>query len=188
VVNAGELNVDGSLASSQVTLNDGAILSGSGTTGPVGSNGGIIAPGNSPGILTTGSLVTNDTTTFRFEIGGLNAGLDYDQLQVNGIIDLQGILVVSLVNGFLPTQGDKFLIIPNDLADPVTGSFAAGTFPVTDTPDPFDVWVVNLAENAMAGADGNDISLTYQVPEPSAAGLAALAGAALTLRRRRRTV
>ncbi|HWB06318.1 MAG TPA: autotransporter-associated beta strand repeat-containing protein [Verrucomicrobiales bacterium] len=191
VVNSGGLKVNGNISTSQVTLNPGATLSGTGTTGPVGSHGGIIAPGNSPGIITTGSLVTDSATVFQFEIGGLTAGTQHDQIAVNGLVDLNGTAVVSLVNGFTPTVGQKFLVLTNDLVDAVVGTFSGvpqnGFIPALDTPDPNDAYQVNYAEGAMPGSDGNDISFTYSpVPEPGTAGLAALAGAAFVMRRRRR--
>jgi autotransporter-associated beta strand protein len=52
-VNAGTLIVNGSIASSPVTVNAGAMLAGTGTVGATTINsGGIFAPGNSPGTMT----------------------------------------------------------------------------------------------------------------------------------------
>jgi len=52
-VNAGTLTVNGSIASSAVTVNSGATLSGTGTVGATTINsGGTFAPGNSPGTIT----------------------------------------------------------------------------------------------------------------------------------------
>lgn len=53
ILAAGGLVVDGSLAGSSVTVLSGATLSGSGTVGGiVAQAGSVIAPGNSPGVLT----------------------------------------------------------------------------------------------------------------------------------------
>ena len=94
IVDSGRLVVEGSL-SSPVTLENGAVLDGSGTVGPVTiKSGGIVAPGNSPGLLTAG-----DT---RFEGGGAYlldlrsdgtgaAGTDWDSLAVNGTLDVSEI-------------------------------------------------------------------------------------------------
>src|SRR5262249_17191123 len=52
-VNAGTLIVNGSIANSVVTVNSGAMLSGTGTVGATTiASGGIFAPGNSPGTMT----------------------------------------------------------------------------------------------------------------------------------------
>jgi outer membrane autotransporter protein len=52
-VSAGTLVVNGSIASSAVTVNSGATLSGTGTVGGLTINsGGTFAPGNSPGTMT----------------------------------------------------------------------------------------------------------------------------------------
>jgi outer membrane autotransporter protein len=52
-VNAGTLIVNGSIASSAVTVNAGATLAGVGTVGATTiNNGGTFAPGNSPGTMT----------------------------------------------------------------------------------------------------------------------------------------
>jgi autotransporter-associated beta strand protein len=52
-VNAGTLIVNGSIASSAVTVNAGAMLAGTGTVGATTiMNGGTFAPGNSPGTMT----------------------------------------------------------------------------------------------------------------------------------------
>jgi outer membrane autotransporter protein len=52
-VNAGALVVNGSIANSAVTVNAGALLTGTGTVGATTINsGGTFAPGNSPGTMT----------------------------------------------------------------------------------------------------------------------------------------
>ena len=148
-----------------ITVNPGGTLSGSGTAGAVVTSGGTIEPGSSAGTLSTGSVVTNNTN-FHFEIGGLTPGNGpgfHDQINTTGTIALDGTLVVSLIDGFVPATGDAFLIWANDTAlDPVTGTFAGlpegGTFPVTDTANPDDYWTISYTESAAPGSDGNDIS------------------------------
>jgi autotransporter-associated beta strand protein len=66
-VEAGQLKVNGSIASSDVTVNSGAVLSGSGTVGGIGGAGSI-NPGNSPGILTAAWIDPSDGMFFNFEI------------------------------------------------------------------------------------------------------------------------
>jgi len=67
VVNAGELKVNGSIASSKVKVNSGAILSGSGVVGGI-SGAGSINPGNSPGILAAPWIDPRDGMFVNFEI------------------------------------------------------------------------------------------------------------------------
>jgi autotransporter-associated beta strand protein len=86
IVNSGRLVVEGRITS-PLTLENGAVLDGSGTVGPVTiKSGGSVAPGNSPGLLTAGET--------RFEGGGAYlldlrsdgtgaAGTDWDSLAVN---------------------------------------------------------------------------------------------------------
>jgi hypothetical protein len=67
------------------------------------------------GIFAVRGLVTIDgdyfqtaTGTLDVRIGGLQAGIDYDQLVVNGFATLNGTLRISLVNGYQPQPGDQF--------------------------------------------------------------------------------
>jgi len=69
-IEAGNLAVNGSIASSAVSISSGASLSGRGTVGAI-SGAGTINPGNSPGILTATSF---DPT------GGLDLSLEFTQL------------------------------------------------------------------------------------------------------------
>ncbi len=89
--------------------------------------GGTVAPGNSgPGILTAGGLVLSAGSTVRLEVNGLAPGTQHDQFVVNGAVSLGGAtLDVNL--GFIPLPGQDIVIIRNDLADAVTGTFAQGS-------------------------------------------------------------
>ncbi|NDD99835.1 hypothetical protein EB008_06075, partial [bacterium] len=66
----------------------GGTLKGTGSIGTLTATGtGIIAPGNSPGKVTTTSLSLSPTNTLQIEIQGANstpvAGTDYDQIVVS---------------------------------------------------------------------------------------------------------
>ena len=65
-VAAGALRVDGSIASSAVSLASGAALSGSGLVGAI-SGAGSLNPGQSPGILTATSVDLSSGLDFNFE-------------------------------------------------------------------------------------------------------------------------
>lgn len=108
---------------SGLDLNGGQLI-GSGTfKGPIRNNGGTVAPGHSPGLMTVnGDYTQGANGVLNLEIGGTTAGTEYDQLKVNGTAALGGTLNISLINGFRPAVGDVFqLIVPNS----ITGSFAA---------------------------------------------------------------
>ena len=153
-----------------VTVESGGILEGTGTVGDVFVNqGGIIAPGHSPGCLSTGNMDINGT--YQAELGGTTACSGYDQLKVTGTVTLSdsnpATLTVSLYNGFKPKVGNTFTIIDNDASDAVTGTFnnlpEGATFTVSG-------YVFKITYK---GGDGNDIVLTVQsVPATPNTGFA----------------
>jgi autotransporter-associated beta strand protein len=88
-VTAGTLLVNGSLANSAVTVGNGGTLGGSGSLGALLTvqSGGVLSPGNSPGVLAAAALdLEAGSTTFMEVIGdGVNAGVagtNYDQIQI----------------------------------------------------------------------------------------------------------
>jgi hypothetical protein len=98
------------VATQGVNIQDG-LLGGSGTIEASVTNSGIVSPGGdgSAGILTiTGDYTQTALGVLNIDIGGLAAGLEYDQLQVNGAVALDGTLNVNLINGFSPQPGDSF--------------------------------------------------------------------------------
>jgi fibronectin-binding autotransporter adhesin len=103
-VNAGTLLVDGSLGAGLVTVASGATLGGRGTIGgPVTiQNGGILAPGDSPGTLTLGTLTLNSGSISNYELGTPNmaGGGVNDLVIVNGNLNLAGTLNIVNAGGF----------------------------------------------------------------------------------------
>src|SRR6266545_3907085 len=68
-VDGGALIVNGSIASSPVTVNPGALLGGVGTVGPTTINGGTLSPGNSIGTITVnGNLAFSTAASYLVEI------------------------------------------------------------------------------------------------------------------------
>ena len=166
-------------AAGKVVVQQGT-LNGSGTlAGPIQVNAGAnLAPGTSPGVLSTGSATLDAGANLQIELGGTTLGTQYDQLNVTGAVTLTGSnLVLSLINGFTPSAGQQFTIINNDAADAVAGTFA----------QPFvDLGGVRFNIN-YAGGTGNDVVLTASaVPEPTTVGLLGLGALGLLARRRRR--
>jgi hypothetical protein len=70
------------------TVSAGGILKGTGTTGDLTLNGGTLAPGNSPGLLTVANLNGNNGI-FAFELGApTTRGVTYDAINVSGLLTL----------------------------------------------------------------------------------------------------
>lgn len=159
-VDGGQLTINGSIISASI-VNSGT-LGGSGAVAAVTVNsGGTLSPGDNIGILgVAGNLVLNLGAIYLVDLNGTALGAQYDQSDVTGAVSL-GNATLSLRLGFAPSAGDQFVIIQNDGADAVTGTFqglsegalltsAGQTFAIT-----------------YQGGDGNDVVLTAVVPEPA---------------------
>ncbi|MEZ6122903.1 MAG: autotransporter-associated beta strand repeat-containing protein [Planctomycetaceae bacterium] len=83
--------LDGADGADTLTIAGTQTLKGTGTvTGNV-LNEGIVAPGNSPGILTiTGNFTSTGALQFEANSPWTTAGTDFDQLAVGGSVDLNG--------------------------------------------------------------------------------------------------
>ena len=158
-INGGTLSVTGSLANTAVTVNAGATLKGTGAiTGSVTSTGGTVAPGLSPGQLSTGSVSFDSNTTFSIELNGTVAATGYDQLVVSGTVSLGDATLTGTV-GFAPSPGTKFIIIDNDgVGDTVSGTFGGMAEGATITLDGVEFAI------SYQGGDGNDVELTTAPP------------------------
>lgn len=166
-VTAGTLSVTGALANtSALTVASGATLTGSGSVGTVATSGavtvlsgGTLAPGVSgPGTLTLNNgLTVAAGATLVMQLNGATAGSGFDQLVVNGAVDLSG-ATLSTTLGFSPTGSDSFRLIDNDGADAVVGTFAgiAQNGTITVNGQTFTV--------SYQGGDGNDVVLTRVSP------------------------
>ena len=91
-VQAGLLTVNSTITSANVTVASGATLGGSGTIiGNIVVNG-LLAPGNSPGVLNAvGAQVLANNSSYVAEIGGLAAGNgagNHDQFNVTGTVTI----------------------------------------------------------------------------------------------------
>ena len=206
-----ELNLtDADAPNADLVIADGGTLRGSGSLDAVTlSSGGLLAPGNSPGIQNYTTL-TLTGGGFEFEIlnsgGGIyppNAGTDYDTLVVAGLLDISalslanqvGLTVVSLSD--LTTDGDlqdfdpsatyAFDLISYGSISSYEGSisqfFDLDTTGLTYAGFALDPAFLSLVDT------GTSIQLQYSpIPEPSTYGLMlgglALAGAAIRRRRR----
>ncbi len=99
---------------STVTLT-GGLLSGTGTVkGNVSNTGAQISPGttNAAGTLTIQGTYTQGTGgTLDIALGGLGAGVGYDQLAVTGTASLGGTINISTINGYVPTVNTSFQVL-----------------------------------------------------------------------------
>lgn len=157
------------LGTGEVTVENGAKLAGVGTVLGDTFVSGVLAPGNSPGLMTFGGdLFLHSTALMQMELASLSG---YDQIAVAGLLTYDGTLSLALLGGYTPQVGDTF-----DLFD--APDVAAGS--------QFDDITFNVA-----GYDGTldyvtgTLTITA-VPEPSAAVLLMLTGI-LALHRKRRT-
>jgi T5SS/PEP-CTERM-associated repeat protein len=84
---------------------------------------GDLRPGNSPAIVSyEGDVLLNSSASLFIEIGGLNAGTEFDQVQIANTLELAGSLDVALLGGFVPAVGSTFEIIT--AAGGIEGEFA----------------------------------------------------------------
>lgn len=219
-VSGGSLLVNGNLAGgATLTVTSGSLpgdplvpggtLGGTGFIGATNAprnvsieNGGTLAPGNSTGLLTVNGNVAfaphfdfYDDPIFAVEVNGTTVGTGYDQLAVNGAVDLGGAnLLLSF--GFTPSMSDMFFLVSNDGTDPITGMFyglAEGSQFTTNIGGTNYTGQITYQGDfgALLTSGGNDIAifgLTVAIPEPGSLallGFSALSGAALFHRRRK---
>jgi autotransporter-associated beta strand protein len=179
---------EGSSLVSNVTLQTGATLGGSGTVGALEiQSGGTLAPGTLYAGTSAGLLSSGDFSLlglYQAEINGLIAGTDHDQLQVSGGVDVTNGSLSTVFTGSY-SLSDMIFILLNDGTDAVTGTFAGlPQGAVVTSYGGFD-WQISYSADSSGNTftGGNDIAL-MAVPEPSAALLGLLGWAALLRRRR----
>src|SRR3546814_7505783 len=112
----------------------------------------------------TGTVPLAAGETRTVEIDGTAAGTEYDQIAVTGSVDVTGATLATTF-GFTSVAGDSFVLIANDGADAVVGTF-----------DGLGEGATFLSGGrtyhiSYAGNDGNDVTLTdYVEPPPSGGG------------------
>ncbi|MBB2497162.1 DUF4347 domain-containing protein [Pseudomonas sp. UL070] len=159
-IDAGSLLLNGALTgTSSTTVASGATLGGSGSiaSNVTVNSGGTLAPGNSgAGSMTiNGNLDMASGSTLAVDINGATAGTGYDQVIVNGSVDVSG-ATLAVTHGYTPGPGDTYTIIVNDLADAVTGNFSGLSEGATLTAGGNGT----VLATSYIGATGNDVSLT----------------------------
>ncbi|WP_374468925.1 SwmB domain-containing protein [Phenylobacterium sp.] len=177
-VAGGRLQIDGSLAGG-ATVQAGGELGGTGDVlGTVTVQaGGRVAAGESPGLLSTGNLTLASGGTLEQEIDGASTG-QFDVVDVTGTVTLGGAILDVQLGAFTPTVGASFVIIDNDGADGVVGTFAGLAEGANFAADGFNFVI------SYAGGDGNDVELTVAAApdsSPPTLSAATVNGAALVL-------
>ena len=160
VINSGSVLVTGSThAASTVSVAIGGTLGGTGTVNGAVSvaSGGTLAPGVTIGTLRTANLSLATGGNFAAGITGATVDTQYDQLIVNGSVNVGGANLV-LSGAFVPTTGQTFVLIDNDGTDAVTGIFAGLPNNATVV---FNGVLMAITYN---GGSGNDVVLTATVP------------------------
>lgn len=119
-----------------------------------------------------GTLTFAPTASTQFDLAGLDAS-NFDRVLVEDKTQLDGVLVVRLLDGFIPAPGDRFRILEGMTPDAdVVGTFSSLVLPAI----PAGYWSVNYTPSFVELA---------VIPEPAALVPASLGLAALSRRRRR---
>jgi T5SS/PEP-CTERM-associated repeat protein len=139
-------------------------------TGTVEYNGDL-RPGNSPARVTyEGDVILNGSAKYFAEIGGTTPGAEYDELTIQGTVNLSGVLQVLLINNFVPQPGQSFDLIENRGVSPIVGTF-------TGIPEGqlFTVSGVTFQATYLGGGSGHDFVISVPVPEPGTLALCGFA-------------
>src|SRR5262249_46816269 len=135
------------------------------------SSGAHLAPGLSPGVLTTnGDLTLIAGSAYDVDIGGTtpgNTAANHDQDVVTGnvVLDSSGAgvtLNLTSFNGFVPAPGTAFILIKNNGSQAVSGTFALlaeGAIVSTNF-----LGSGKAARITYKGGDGNDVAIVVDGP------------------------
>jgi autotransporter-associated beta strand protein len=160
-INGSLLSVNGSAG--DVLVNTGGTLGGSGSVQGLTLNGGTVAPGNSPGLLTAYEL-NGSNGTFAFQLGApTTRGITYDAINVTSLLTLgtNTNFTFEVLNSYNFSSGDSY-----DL-------FNFGSINTTG----FDISKLDVALPTLNSSDlswntssfttDGMVSIVANVPEPS---------------------
>ena len=151
----GVVYVDNSTYTENVLVEDGEELRGTFTlVGTLAADDGTIKAGNSPGIISSGSLSLTGSSTLEVEVIGTTPGTGYSQYVVTGSVTLGG-AVLDLSGTYAGSFGDTLTIIDND----GSGDAVSGTFDGLSDGS-FIVFNGRSYKLSYAGGDGNDVTLS----------------------------
>jgi len=175
VVGGGTVIVNGSLQSPLTTVNNGALLGGSGLLQGVLLNGGTISAGNSAGLLSMNNLDASNGN-FIFELGAPSSrGITYDAIDVSSLLTLgtDTDFTFETLNNYAFADGDTYDLFNWGSADMTNFNVSAleAALPsLASTPD--------LSWNVSQFTLDGTVSVS-SVPEPSTGSLMAFAVASL---------
>lgn len=153
IVNAGALKVNGVLnSSSEINLAANTVLNGTGTVGEIFCSG-TIAPGNSVGVLNSGSITFNPGSIFQVEIDSTGASL----LNVDGTANLAGSVDVVANAGSFSSTGKPLILAASTS---ISGAFS---------PDVTGASIGGTSSRFSLIQEGNNLYLSYQLLLPTAA-------------------
>ena len=208
-VSAGTLSVNGSTAGGAVSVSSGATLAGSGTVGGATTinSGAFHSPGNSPGVQTfTNGLTYSNGSTFVWELTGntdtnSDRGITFDGVNVSGgTLTINGGVTNNLVfngAGSAVNWSDAFwasnqqwLVFDNASPPALASINVFDTINVGFDSISQSLTTVRSGSSFSWDTIGDELYLTYAIPEPSTYALLALLGAGfagrIMVRRRRR--
>lgn len=154
LVGTGELSIDGG------TLIVDSFI------GDLTQDGGVLSPGDSPGLMTISGDYNFHDGTVLLEIAGVTRGIDYDALDISGVADLNGTLDIDLL-GYSPVVGDSFhffdsssfsgnplfdfsgAVLGQGLVWNVDGFMSTGTISVAAVPEPSSFFLITMSTIGM---------------------------------------
>jgi len=163
-INGSMLTVNG--LAGDVVVNTGGTLGGSGSVQGLTLNGGIVAPGNSPGLLTAYEL-NGSNGTFQFQLGApTTRGTTYDAINVTTLLTLGAntAFTFETLNSYTYAMGDVYDLF--DFASIDVSAFdnavLLAALPDLDTANSNLTWNVNSF---------NTDGIVNVIPEPSTLSL-----------------
>ena len=118
--NNANLILKGGLLTFSNPLNiNGGTIEGNGTINVAVTNSGLLNPryvsNTEFGRLTiNGNYTETNNASINIQLGGNTAGVNFDQVDINGSANFDGTLNISLLNGFTPTVGSTFDVLTYD--------------------------------------------------------------------------
>jgi autotransporter-associated beta strand protein len=177
--NSGGSTINGSLLTvnglaGDVLVNTGGTLGGSGSVQGLTLNGGAVAPGNSPGLLSAYEL-NGSNGTFQFQLGApTTRGITYDAINVTSLLTLGAntAFTFETLDNYTYADGNTYDLFDWGSTDMSSFDVAVleAALPNLNTPSTDLKW--NVSNFTMDGTVG-------VIPEPSTGSLMAFAVASL---------
>jgi hypothetical protein len=158
-----------------VLVNTGGTLKGSGGVQGLTLNGGIVAPGNSPGLLSAYEL-NGSNGTFQFQLGASTTrGITYDAINVTSLLTLGAntAFTFETLDNYTYADGNTY-----DLFDWGSTDMSAFNVSVLEAALPSLASTPDLSWNVSQFTLDGTVSVS-SVPEPSTGSLMAFAVASL---------